>query len=97
MKIGDRVRINCPGNPRHGLEATIWDITDKPFWWDAKRRKNGGAAYRLDVDGEGRISKQGSNIAFFRHELIPIQPLGSWEETFKGTDFDIRRERVRVS
>lgn len=131
MKVGDRVRVNCPGSEVHGREATIVDIQICRL-----RQVDGSVigpvrSYFVDVDGIGTIHPTcHRGIAYERHELIPItkpkagswdvinsklgfdmrikrQELPSnvfsiefndeWEETFKGTDFDIRRERVRIS
>lgn len=97
MKVGDRVRVNCPECWRHEREGTIWSVAEDGCWTNlARSLGKHGTAYRVDLDGIGRTSDQGNYVGYMRSQLIPLtkpKEVGTWEETFKGTDFDIRRER----
>lgn len=94
MKVGDRVRIDCPESKFHGKEATIWDISNTPEWGSAAFALGihpYEIGYRLDVDGIGKTHTDGCFIAAPRRMLKPIQPLGSWEELSQIIGKDIRK------
>jgi hypothetical protein len=93
MKVGDRVRINDPDSQFHRMEARIWRVEENSKGWVPELSdKNGHTAYMVDVDGVGKGHPDGeSDIAFVRHELIPIQPLGSWETINAMCGKDIRK------
>ena len=88
MKVGDRVRINRPESQVHGKEGVIWRIEENGDWVEAHLL--GQTAYGVRINGLPDYVRDCGWRAFERHELIPIQPTGTWEETFNGTKFDIR-------
>jgi hypothetical protein len=73
FKVGQRVRINCPGVPNHGREAVIWEVIPH----GKLRQLNDEirlcpVIYRVDVVGRGRVNFRGAKWAYEPHELIPL-------------------------
>jgi hypothetical protein len=91
MKIGDRVRIDCPHSNMDGAEAVIWDIAEGVYMYSNGKVVGPTAAYDVDVVGFGRFSVGGLRRSFRRQYLKPIQPLGSWEELSRILGKDIRQ------
>lgn len=93
FRIGQRVRINCPTSPRHGLCGTIADIVPNTSIAHAGAVVSGVTAHRLDIDGIGRVGFCADfgvvlPFAYEAHELIPLdddsRQLSTWDnEAFK--------------
>lgn len=99
MKIGDRVRIDCPGGTLHGKEATIWKINPYPNWGPGAIKfgvSENEPAYQLNIDGLGTQWPNGAYFSAPKRMLKPIQPLGSWEELSQIIGKDIRNPIVSV-
>ena len=92
MKVGDRVKIVCKKSRHRGKEAVIWSVQPNGNWVDeSKNAEKNATAYRVDIAGYGRLTVNGNWIAFERHELRPIQDIGSWDEIAQMCGFDIRQ------
>ena len=78
LKVGDRVRINCPHSNAHGDTGTIWKIDCDNNWRPGARAARGAIGYCIDIDGHGRLKKSppniGDYIGFEEHELEPLVP-----------------------
>lgn len=72
FKVGDRVRIVSTDSDARGREATVWKIDPNSEWDEIRLR--GTVAYCVDVDGWGRHSRSGKEIAFPEYELAPLVP-----------------------
>ena len=77
LKVGDRVRINCPHSNAHGDTGTIWMI-DAGDWRPETGVAGNVIGYCIDIDGHGKFRKSsryaGDYIAFEKHELEPLVP-----------------------
>lgn len=78
LKVGDRVRINCPHSNAHGNTGTIWMIDGGNRWRDESRVTRNAIGYCIDIDGHGKLKKSppniGDYIGFEEHELEPLVP-----------------------
>lgn len=76
FKVGDRVRINYPGVPNHGLQATVMDVLYDHLTQQGlgKAPKRCPVICRVDVDGRGCINPCGQRWGYEPHELIPLLP-----------------------
>jgi hypothetical protein len=65
FRIGQRVRINCPRSPRHGLETVVTRL-------GVKGRDFGGAGF-IGIEVALKCSTPGWPLCVYeRHELVPI-------------------------
>lgn len=86
FKVGDRVRIVCPGSRFNGEECTV---TEEVVAWlfSPNRQKNKYCRhYRVD-----RTHPDGYPAGYEGHELRPIYDdpeLGSWQEIEKLTHWN---------
>ncbi len=84
--VGQRVRINCPESPRHGMTGIIWEIrlNARIFSHDLRTVSEGVTSHRLDIDGVGKRDSDGYGFAYRTDQLIPLddgydgRELASW-------------------
>ncbi len=76
FKVGQRVRIVCPPSYFHGREATVWKIEKGSEWHEESVRRAGlsrsDIGYCVDIDGYGRILRDGHYSAFPAWMLAPL-------------------------
>jgi hypothetical protein len=72
FKVGQRVRIKCPGSYWDERTGVIWDIC--PGRWTSSDSDHvGKIAYSIDIDEHGRWSLSGDDyIAFPASDLVPL-------------------------